>query len=71
MSFMTSNDGLKATGSGRQVIMRKPRRICITLPWSLYQALIEESGLQGRSLSNLACFWLEQQHMTSRSHRQV
>lgn len=42
--------------------MRKPRRITITLPWSLYQVLVEESSRQGRSMSNLACFWLERYH---------
>lgn len=42
--------------------MRKPRRITITLPWSLYQVLVDESSRQGRSMSNLACFWLERYH---------
>jgi hypothetical protein len=40
---------------------RCPQRITITVPWQLYQRLIEISDQQGRSLSNLACFWLEQQ----------
>ena len=40
---------------------RKPQRITITVPWSTYQALIETSGHQGRSLSNTAAYWLELQ----------
>jgi hypothetical protein len=40
---------------------RKPQRITITVPWQLYQQLSLHSDRQGRSLSNLACFWLEQQ----------
>lgn len=48
-----------------QVMMRKPRRITITLPWSLYQVLLEESSRQGRSMSNMACFWLERYHVSN------
>lgn len=40
---------------------RKPQRISITIPWSVYEALVKESARQGRSLSNLASFWMEQQ----------
>jgi len=40
---------------------RKPQRITITVPWQLYQQLSHHCDRQGRSLSNLACFWLEQQ----------
>ena len=43
------------------IASRKPQRITITLPWSLYQALLEASDAQGRSLSNMAAYWLEQQ----------
>ncbi len=39
---------------------RKPQRITITVSHSVYQALLEESLCQGRSLSNLASVWLEQ-----------
>lgn len=51
-----------------QAMMRKPQRITITLPWSVYQALIEESTRQGRSMSNLACFWMER-YYSSHSRR--
>ena len=40
---------------------RKPQRITITVSWGLYQQLSTQCGHQGRSLSNLACYWLEQQ----------
>jgi hypothetical protein len=40
---------------------RKPQRLTITVSWQLYQILLKQSDLQGRSLSNLACFWLESQ----------
>ena len=38
---------------------RKPQRITITVPWSLYQSLLDTSDEQGRSLSNIAAYWLE------------
>ena len=50
-----------------QVMMRKPQRITITLSWSMYQALVEESSLQGRSISNLACYWLERHYAMAKS----
>jgi len=43
------------------IYSRKPQRITITLPWSTYQALLEISDEQGRSLSNTAAYWLERQ----------
>ncbi|MCX5936726.1 MAG: hypothetical protein NTW02_00590 [Cyanobium sp. LacPavin_0920_WC12_MAG_62_9] len=42
-------------------ISRKPQRITITVSHYVHEALVEESFQQGRSLSNLASFWLEQQ----------
>jgi predicted HicB family RNase H-like nuclease len=39
---------------------RKPKRISITVSHSVHEALVEESLFQGRSLSNLASYWLEQ-----------
>jgi len=38
---------------------RKPKRITITIPASLFQALEAESTKQGRSMSNLSAFLLE------------
>lgn len=43
------------------IASRKPQRVTITVPWSTYQALIETSDHQGRSLSNTAAYWLERQ----------
>jgi hypothetical protein len=40
---------------------RKPQRITITVSHFVHEVLVEESLSQGRSLSNLASFWLEQQ----------
>lgn len=38
---------------------RSPRRITITVSWSLYELLINRSDHEGRSLSNLAAHLLE------------
>lgn len=38
---------------------RAPRRITITVPYGAYQRLLERSELEGRSLSNLAAYLLE------------
>jgi hypothetical protein len=45
---------------------RKPQRITITISQSVHLMLLEESDRQGRSLSNLASFWLEQQAEATR-----
>ena len=39
---------------------RSPKRITITVPYQIYQDLSERSDREGRSLSNLAAFLLEQ-----------
>lgn len=39
---------------------RRPRRVSITVPDSTYQELLDRSDHQGRSLSNLASYLLEQ-----------
>jgi uncharacterized protein (DUF302 family) len=44
-----------------QQLLRKPQRISITIPYGLYEALVQASDYQGRSLSNLASFLLEEQ----------
>ena len=38
---------------------RRPVRVTITIPYNAYQALVERSNTQGRSLSNLAAYLLE------------
>ena len=42
-----------------QVSFRKPVRITITVPHSTHAALKDRSDLEGRSLSNLAAYILE------------
>jgi hypothetical protein len=37
----------------------KPRRLTITVSAHVYQQLLEDSDLQGRSLSNYAAYMLE------------
>jgi hypothetical protein len=44
---------------------RKPQRVTITVPYRVYEALVQESDDQGRSLSNLASVWLERQSLQS------
>ena len=39
---------------------RSPKRITITIPHSTFEAIIRRSNEEGRSLSNLAAFILEQ-----------
>lgn len=47
-------------GLSAPAVFRNPRRISITLPEQVYQELLRRSDVQGRSLSNLAAFLLEQ-----------
>jgi YD repeat-containing protein len=39
---------------------RRPQRITITVSWDLHRKLVERSDAEGRSLSNLASFVMEQ-----------
>lgn len=50
----------------------RPVRVTITIPYNAYQALVERSNIQGRSLSNLAAYLLESalQTMPHREHGQ-
>lgn len=43
------------------IASRSPKRVTITVPHHVYETLISESDFQGRSVSNLAAFWLELQ----------
>ena len=51
----------KAALTGMNYSTQKPQRVTITVPYRVYAALLQESDSQGRSLSNLASVWLEQQ----------
>lgn len=41
-------------------LTRKPRRMTITLPDKIFQGLAERSYREGRSMSNLSAYLLEQ-----------
>jgi hypothetical protein len=41
------------------IALRSPKRLTITVPHHVYKSLISESDFQGRSVSNLAAYWLE------------
>jgi hypothetical protein len=47
---------------------QKPQRVTITVPYRLYEVLLQESAHQGRSLSNLASYWLEAQSINVSGH---
>jgi hypothetical protein len=38
---------------------RTPKRLSVTLPQSTYEQLVKKSGWEGRSISNLAAYLLE------------
>jgi hypothetical protein len=38
---------------------RAPKRLSVTLPHATYEQLVQQSGWEGRSISNLAAFLLE------------
>lgn len=38
---------------------RTPKRLSVTLPLATYEQLVKKSGWEGRSISNLAAFLLE------------
>lgn len=50
---------LSAPSRGVELALRHPRRINVTLPDALYWELMRLSLEQGRSLSNLAAYWIE------------
>lgn len=41
------------------VHFRTPKRLSVTLPLATYEQLVQKSGWEGRSISNLAAFLLE------------
>lgn len=57
--MVTSNAGFPPGSGEPNPAFRAPRRITITVPYGAYQRLLERSELEGRSLSNLAAFLLE------------
>jgi hypothetical protein len=55
----TVNLPIHSTASVLPVFARHPQRISVTLNWQVHQQLIERSGMEGRSLSNLVAYLLE------------
>lgn len=50
----------RATASVAPSYARHPQRISATISWSTHQLLLERSDTEGRSVSNLAAFLLEE-----------
>jgi hypothetical protein len=48
-----------AAGNEQSIAFRKPQRISITVPKSVYDYLVETSAYEGRALSNYASYLLE------------
>ena len=46
--------------NAREILTRTPKRISITVSWETCRQLQERSDMEGRSISNLASFLLEQ-----------
>ena len=45
--------------SAAELAKRKPVRVTLTMSWATHQLLLERSGYEGRSLSNLCAHLLE------------
>jgi hypothetical protein len=58
---LSSSRGSAGSVLADRLCTRKPQRITITVSWSVFEALQSASDQQGRSLSNLAAYWLERQ----------
>lgn len=46
--------------SAAELLRRRPQRVTITIHWQLRQTLQERADREGRSLSNLMAYLLEQ-----------
>lgn len=64
LCMATSLDDRRMTD---RAAFRSSQRLTVTLPFSILNALIERSQLEGRSLSNLAAYLLESSLDQSRS----
>lgn len=56
---MNASSGINK-GSGKGAIFLSPQRITITVPAMTLRKLLKRSLVEGRSVSNLAAFLLEQ-----------
>lgn len=57
--FNSNNQPLTSASADLPAYKRSPQRITITVSWRLHQKLLARSGMEGRSLSNLAAHLLE------------
>ena len=55
----TITDWISRELDGKPSAFRTPRRITITIPNGVYDALVNRSTEEGRSLGNLAAFLIE------------
>jgi hypothetical protein len=55
----TMTDSSRPAADRMAVLRRKPQRISITISQSTYERLVSRSDLEGRSVSNLAAYLLE------------
>jgi predicted DNA binding CopG/RHH family protein len=59
-SFSQPPSGLQGFVPAMELLRRKPQRVTATLPWHLVHRLEERAAYEGRSLSNLIAFLLEE-----------
>ena len=48
-----------AYGKGDRFVVRSPKRLTITIPFSLFEKVVARSNEEGRSLSNLCAYLIE------------
>jgi hypothetical protein len=58
-AFNRALPALATPASVLPIRQRCPQRISITLNWAAYQRLVDRSGYEGRSMSNLAAHLIE------------
>ena len=51
--------GAALPATAAELAKRKPVRVTLTMSWHTHQLLLERSGFEGRSLSNLCAHLLE------------
>jgi hypothetical protein len=59
-AFAQPQAGWQGFVPASELLRRKPSRISATLPWHLVQRLEERAAYDGRSMSNLIAYLLEQ-----------
>lgn len=52
-------DAAALPATAADLAKRRPQRVTITVPWSTLDRLVQRSGYEGRSLSNLCAHLLE------------